>query len=57
MANVKDIRYDDPMVARVRVKVAYRYAEPGRGGETVEMTHEVDEIWLRKEEQWWRQEN
>jgi len=57
MANLKEIRYDDPMVAKVRVEVAYRYAEPERDGKMADMTSEVNEIWLRKEEQWWRQED
>jgi len=55
MATIKDIRYDDVMVARVRVEVAYRYAEPAKKDGLVDMTYEVNEIWLRKEDQWWRQ--
>jgi hypothetical protein len=57
MADIKEIRYDDSNVAKIRVEVAYRYAEPAKNGEVVDMTHEVDEIWLRKEEQWWRQQS
>ena len=57
MAKVEEIRYDDPMVAKVRVKVAYRYAEPAKNGEAVDMVYDVNEIWLRKEDQWWRQKD
>lgn len=57
MAVVKDIRYDDPMVARVRVEVAYRYAEPEKGGAMVNMTQIASETWLRKGDQWWHQQD
>ena len=57
MAKIKDIRYDDLRVARVRVKVDYRYAEPSKGGQIVDMTHEVNDVWLRKEGQWWRHQD
>lgn len=55
MAEIKEIRYDDAMVAKVRVEVAYRYAELAKNNELVDMTYEVNEIWLRKGDQWWRQ--
>ena len=55
MANVKDIRYDDPDVARVVVEITYRYAEPGAKGQALNLTQDVKETWLRKDGQWWRQ--
>lgn len=57
MANVMDIHYDDPIVARVQVEVAYRYVEPARGRGMQDMTHQVSETWLHKEGQWWRQQD
>jgi hypothetical protein len=57
MANVMNIHYDDPIVARVQVEVAYRYAEPEKGRGVQSMTHQVSETWLRKEGQWWRQQD
>jgi len=57
MANVVDIHYDDPIVARVRVEVAYRYADPEKGREMLDMNQGVNEVWLRKENQWWRQQD
>jgi hypothetical protein len=57
MANVMNIHYDDPIVARVQVEVAYRYAEPEKGRGTQSMTHQVGETWLHKEGQWWRQQD
>jgi hypothetical protein len=55
MASVKSIHYDDPIGARVRVDVAYHYAEPEKGLDALNATQEVNEIWLRKEGQWWHQ--
>lgn len=55
MASVKSIHYDDPIVARVRVDVAYHYAEPEKGLDALNATQEVNEVWLRKESQWWHQ--
>jgi hypothetical protein len=55
MATVKEIRYDDPVVARVVVEIAYRYAEPGEGSQALSLTQDVKETWLRKDGQWWRQ--
>lgn len=55
MANVKDIHYDDPIVAKVKVEIAYRYAEPERSDQVWDMTRELGEIWLRKDGQWWHQ--
>lgn len=57
MANVMDIHYDDPIMARVRVEVAYRYAEPAKGRGMQNMAQQVNETWLRKEGQWWRQQD
>ncbi|MDS4028025.1 MAG: hypothetical protein RKO25_13700 [Candidatus Contendobacter sp.] len=58
MANITDIHYDDdPIVARVRVEVAYRYANPEKGREMLDMIQGVNEVWLRKEGQWWRQQD
>lgn len=57
MANIANIRYDDSIVARVRVEVAYRYANPEKGREMLDMTQGVNEVWLRKEGQWWRQQD
>lgn len=57
MANIIDIHYDDPIVARVQVEIAYRYAEPAKGHRMQDMTQQVNETWLRKEEQWWHQQD
>lgn len=57
MANVVNIHYDNSIVARVQVEVAYRYADPEMGQDLKNMTHQVSEIWLRKEGQWWRQQD
>jgi hypothetical protein len=54
MANIKDIRYDDSSVARVAVEVLYRYIVPDKN-DVAEMNHVLNEIWLRKDDQWWRQ--
>jgi len=54
-AKVKEIRYDDPMVARVVVEITYRYAEPGESGQIRDSAQEIKETWLRKDGQWWRQ--
>jgi len=55
MARVKEIHYDDPMVARVIVEITYRYAEPTENGQVRDLTQEVKETWLRKDGQWWHQ--
>ena len=57
MANVMNIHYDDPIVARVQVEVAYRYAEPRQGQGMRGMTHQISEVWLHKEERWWHQQD
>lgn len=57
MANVVNIHYDNSIVARVQVEVAYRYAQPGMGQAMRDMTQQVNEIWLRKEGEWWRQQD
>lgn len=57
LANVMNIHYDDPIVARVQVEVAYRYVEPDKSREMLNLTHQVGEIWLRKEGQWWHQQD
>lgn len=54
-AKVKEIRYDDPMVAKVAVEITYRHAEAGEGGQVLDLAQEVEETWLRKDGQWWRQ--
>ena len=53
MANVMDIHYDNTIVARVHVEVAYRYAEPEKRLEALSDTQGISEIWLKKEGQWW----
>lgn len=58
MANVKNILYDDPVMAKVQVEVEYQYADSSRGGkvpEVMNLTQEVQETWLRKDGQWWHQ--
>lgn len=57
MANIMDIHYDAPIVARVQVEVAYQYADAGEGRGVKDMTHRVGETWLRKEEQWWHHQD
>lgn len=57
MANIVNIHYDDPIVARVQVEVTYHYADPGKGQGVQNMTHRVGEVWLRKEGQWWHQQD
>jgi hypothetical protein len=37
------------------VDVAYHYAEPEKGLDALNATQEVNEVWLRKESQWWHQ--
>jgi hypothetical protein len=39
------------------VEVAYRYADPEKGREMLDMNQGVNEVWLRKENQWWRQQD
>ena len=56
-AKVKEIRYDDPVVARVAVEITYRYAEPGEGGQVFDLNGNVSETWLRQDGQWWRQQD
>lgn len=57
MVTVKQIDYDDPDVARIQLEVAYRYAEPGKENQAFDMMQTVREIWLRKDGQWWHQQN
>ncbi len=57
MVTVKQIDYDDPDVARIQLEVAYRYADPGKEEQAFDMKQTVREIWLRKDGQWWHQQN
>lgn len=60
VATVKDIRYDDDdaNVARVVVSVAYRYDEPEKKDyRALDGTATLNEVWLRKDEQWWYQQD
>jgi len=56
-AKVKEIRYDDPNVAWVLVEITFQFAEAGENGQVRDMTQDLNEIWLRKDEQWWHQHN
>ncbi|HRW64206.1 MAG TPA: hypothetical protein P5032_00400 [Candidatus Competibacter sp.] len=57
MVTVKKIDYDGSDVARIQLEVAYRYADPGSGGQPFDMKQTVREIWLRKDGQWWHQQS
>jgi hypothetical protein len=57
MANVISIHYDDAIAARVRVQIAYRYVDPNKGHDLSDMTQEANEVWLRKDGQWWHQQD
>lgn len=58
MANVKNIHYDDPSVARVEVEVAYLYGEPEKKDSPVlNTTSRISEVWLFKDGEWWRQQS
>lgn len=54
---VKKIDYDGPDVARIQLEVAYRYAEPEKEGPVYDMTQTLWETWLRRNGQWWHQED
>jgi len=55
--DVKQIDYDGPDVARIQLEVAYRYAEPEKGGPVYDLTQTIWENWLRKDGQWWHQQD
>jgi hypothetical protein len=57
VANAKEIYYDDPNVARVAVEIFYGYVDPDRDNKVSTMSNHVKETWLRKEGQWWIQQN
>jgi hypothetical protein len=58
VANVKDVRYDDSNVARVTVSVSYHYDEPEKKEyRPLNTTAQINEIWLRKDGQWWHQQD
>lgn len=56
MATIKHIHYDDGAVARVQVDLAFEYPELGKGHERLETNQEINELWFRKENQWWHQQ-
>ena len=54
---VKQIDYDGPDVAKIQLEVAYRYAEPEKEGPVYDMTQTLWETWLRRDGQWWHQQD
>jgi len=58
MADLKNIHYDNPSVARVEVEVAYLYGEPEKKDSSVlNTTSRINEVWLLKDGQWWHQQS
>lgn len=53
VAEVDEIRYDDPTVASVLMGVTYRVFMPGARGEHFESRKVLTEKWLLKDGEWW----
>jgi hypothetical protein len=51
LARVKDVSYDEPTVASVKMEVTYRYRMRSAG--EVESVQILDEKWLYKDGNWW----
>ncbi len=53
LASAENVRYDDPAVATVLVKVKYQLDLPGQRSERVETEKVILEKWVYSDRGWW----
>lgn len=53
LASAENVRYDEPAVATVLVKVKYQIDLPGQRGERVETEKVILEKWVYSDRGWW----